>query len=86
MVTKPCSILAREISGDKRGVAHSATVMLGAALIGSNYRLRVTALAMILIEDAEVCVHPMIIGESALGPLRDRSTVVSLLDGQTLDA
>jgi predicted nucleic acid-binding protein len=32
-----------------------------------------------LLEDAEVCVHPMIIGELALGSLRDRSLVLSLL-------
>jgi predicted nucleic acid-binding protein len=32
-----------------------------------------------LLEDAEVCVHPMIIGELALGSLRDRSVVLSLL-------
>ena len=32
-----------------------------------------------LLEDAEVCVHPMIIGELALGSLRDRSGVLALL-------
>ncbi len=32
-----------------------------------------------LLEDAEVCVHPMIIGELALGSLRDRSVVLALL-------
>jgi predicted nucleic acid-binding protein len=32
-----------------------------------------------LLEDADVCVHPMIIGELALGSLRDRSVVLSLL-------
>ena len=33
-----------------------------------------------LLADAEVCVHPMIVGELALGSLRDRRTVLSLLD------
>jgi len=33
-----------------------------------------------LLENAEVCVHPMIIGELALGSLRDRSVILSLLD------
>ena len=33
-----------------------------------------------LLEDAEVCVHPMIIGELALGSLRDRSLILSLLN------
>ena len=33
-----------------------------------------------LLEDAEVCVHPMIIGELALGSLRDRSLIISLLN------
>jgi predicted nucleic acid-binding protein len=33
-----------------------------------------------LLENAEVCVHSMIIGELALGSLRDRSAVLSLLD------
>jgi predicted nucleic acid-binding protein len=32
-----------------------------------------------LLENAEVCVHPMIIGELALGSLRDRSVILSLL-------
>jgi hypothetical protein len=32
-----------------------------------------------LLEDADVCIHPMIIGELALGSLRDRSVVLSLL-------
>jgi len=32
-----------------------------------------------LLENAEGCVHPMIIGELALGSLRDRSVVLSLL-------
>jgi predicted nucleic acid-binding protein len=32
-----------------------------------------------LLENAEVCVHPMIIGELALGSLRDRSAILSLL-------
>jgi predicted nucleic acid-binding protein len=33
-----------------------------------------------MLENAEVCVHPMIIGELALGSLRDRAVVLSLLD------
>jgi predicted nucleic acid-binding protein len=33
-----------------------------------------------LLADAEVCTHPMVVGELALGSLRDRSTVLSLLD------
>ena len=33
-----------------------------------------------LLTDAEVCVHPMVVGELALGSLRDRRTVMSLLD------
>jgi predicted nucleic acid-binding protein len=33
-----------------------------------------------LLADAEVCIHPMVVGELALGSLRDRSTVLSLLD------
>jgi predicted nucleic acid-binding protein len=32
-----------------------------------------------LLENAEVCVHPMIIGELALGSFRDRSVILSLL-------
>ena len=32
-----------------------------------------------LLEEAEVCAHPMIIGELALGSLQDRSTILSLL-------
>jgi predicted nucleic acid-binding protein len=35
---------------------------------------------VVLLENAEVCVHPMIIGELALGSLRDRSVILSLLD------
>jgi predicted nucleic acid-binding protein len=34
---------------------------------------------VVLLENAEVCVHPMIIGELALGSLRDRSVILSLL-------
>jgi predicted nucleic acid-binding protein len=33
-----------------------------------------------LLEEAEVCTHPMIICELALGSLRDRSLILSLLD------
>jgi predicted nucleic acid-binding protein len=33
-----------------------------------------------VLENAEVCVHPMIIGELALGSLRDRAVALSLLD------
>jgi predicted nucleic acid-binding protein len=33
-----------------------------------------------LLENAEVYVHPMVIGELALGSLRDRAVVLSLLD------
>jgi predicted nucleic acid-binding protein len=32
-----------------------------------------------LLEDAQICVHPMIIGELALGSLHDRSAVLWLL-------
>jgi predicted nucleic acid-binding protein len=42
--------------------------------------LRRTELDLVaLLENAEVCVHPMIIGELALGSLRDRSVILSLL-------
>ena len=34
---------------------------------------------MTLLEEAEACIHPMIIGELALGSLRDRSVILSLL-------
>jgi predicted nucleic acid-binding protein len=33
-----------------------------------------------LLANADVCVHPMVIGELALGSLRDRRNVLSLLD------
>jgi len=33
----------------------------------------------VLLNEAQVCAHPMIIGELALGSLRDRRTVLSLL-------
>jgi predicted nucleic acid-binding protein len=33
-----------------------------------------------LLTDAVVCIHPMVVGELALGSLRNRSTVLSLLD------
>ena len=33
-----------------------------------------------LLTNADVCVHPMVVGELALGSLRDRRTVLSLLD------
>jgi predicted nucleic acid-binding protein len=32
-----------------------------------------------LLNDAQVCTHPMIIGELALGSLRDRQTILGLL-------
>jgi predicted nucleic acid-binding protein len=32
-----------------------------------------------LLEQAEVCSHPMIVGELALGTMRDRGTVLGLL-------
>jgi predicted nucleic acid-binding protein len=32
-----------------------------------------------LLNDAQVCTHPMIIGELALGTLRDRKTILALL-------
>ncbi|GAA3710337.1 type II toxin-antitoxin system VapC family toxin [Microlunatus aurantiacus] len=32
-----------------------------------------------LLLDAEVCVHPMVVGELALGSLRDRSGVLALM-------
>ena len=32
-----------------------------------------------LLEEAEVCLHPMIIGELALGSLQDRSAILSML-------
>jgi predicted nucleic acid-binding protein len=41
---------------------------------------RADARLVSLLADAEVCVHPMIVGELALGSLRDRRTVLSLLD------
>ena len=41
---------------------------------------RTAADLVALLENAEVCVHPMIIGELALGSLRDRSVILSLLD------
>ena len=37
-----------------------------------------TALSTLL-NEAQVCIHPMIIGELALGSLRDRRTVLGLL-------
>lgn len=36
-----------------------------------------------LLQDADVCVHPMIIGELALGTLRNRTVVLGLLAGLT---
>lgn len=33
----------------------------------------------VLLNEAQVCTHPMIIGELALGPLRDRETILRLL-------
>ena len=32
-----------------------------------------------MLEEAQVCIHPMIVGELALGSLRDRSAVLGLL-------
>jgi predicted nucleic acid-binding protein len=32
-----------------------------------------------VLEEEEVCLHPMIIGELALGSLRDRSAILSML-------
>ena len=32
-----------------------------------------------LLEEAEVCRHPMVVGELALGTMRDRGTVLGLL-------
>jgi predicted nucleic acid-binding protein len=32
-----------------------------------------------LLMEAQVCVHPMIVGELALGSLRDRQTILALL-------
>jgi predicted nucleic acid-binding protein len=32
-----------------------------------------------LLEEAQVCIHPMIVGELALGSLRDRSAILGLL-------
>jgi predicted nucleic acid-binding protein len=40
---------------------------------------RTEILLVELLEEAEVCVHPMVIGELALGSLRDRAAVLSLL-------
>jgi predicted nucleic acid-binding protein len=34
-----------------------------------------------LLEQAQVCIHPMIIGELALGSLRNRSVILELLAG-----
>lgn len=36
-----------------------------------------------LLQDSDVCVHPMIIGELALGTLRNRAVVLGLLAGLT---
>ena len=33
----------------------------------------------VLLNEAQVCTHPMIIGELALGSLRDRETILGLL-------
>jgi predicted nucleic acid-binding protein len=41
---------------------------------------RAEAHLVALLANAEVCVHPMVIGELALGSLRDRRTVLGLLD------
>jgi predicted nucleic acid-binding protein len=41
---------------------------------------RADARLVTLLADAEVCVHPMVVGELALGSLRDHHTVLSLLD------
>ena len=32
-----------------------------------------------VLEEAEVCLHPMIIGELALGSLRDRSAILTMI-------
>lgn len=32
-----------------------------------------------LLEEAEVCVHPLVVGELALGSIRDRGSVLPLL-------
>jgi len=40
---------------------------------------RSDATLSVLLNESQVCTHPMIIGELALGSLRDRSTVLRLL-------
>lgn len=40
---------------------------------------RVDAALSVLLNDGRVCTHPMIIGELALGSIRDRQTVIGLL-------
>ena len=40
---------------------------------------RSEAALSVLLNEAQVCTHPMIIGELALGSLRDRKTILGLL-------
>ena len=40
---------------------------------------RSEAALSVLLSEAQVCTHPMIIGELALGSLRDRTTILGLL-------
>jgi predicted nucleic acid-binding protein len=40
---------------------------------------RSDATLSVLLNDAQVCIHPMIVGELALGSLRDRRTILGLL-------
>jgi predicted nucleic acid-binding protein len=40
---------------------------------------RPEAALSVLLNDAQVCTHPMVIGELSLGQLRDRETVLRLL-------
>ena len=42
---------------------------------------RSEATLAVLLTEAKVCTHPMIIGELALGSLRDRKTILGLLSG-----
>ena len=40
---------------------------------------RSEAALSVLLNEAQVCTHPMIIGELALGSLKDRTTILALL-------
>jgi predicted nucleic acid-binding protein len=44
-----------------------------------NHLHRLEAVLSALLNEAQVCTHPMIIGELALGSLRDRKMILGLL-------